>query len=459
MTLIQRITKSWRATQRFLGPARVLVGSFAGLITIGTILLMLPAATVNASLSFVDALFTATSATCVTGLIVTDTGTTFTTFGQLVILTLIQFGGLGLMTFSTFFVYLLGRKLSIGGRDLLEHTFSQLPILTVKKLLRAIFLTTFVVESVGAAILTFRFLAHMPAGKAVYFGIFHAISAFCNAGFSLFSDSMIGFQGDVILNITLISLIVIGGLGFIVISEIAFQHRRQFAKLSLHSRLVLYTSGALILGGFVFFLLMEFNNAVAPLNWKSKILTALFQSVTTRTAGFNSVDISLLSNSTLFVIIILMFIGASPGSCGGGIKTTTFAILIAQIKARFQAREEVNLMYRRIPGEVLSRAISIGFFSSMLIVIFTIVLLTTELPGLSHQASRGLFLEILFEVTSAFGTVGLSTGLTPSLSQAGRVLIVMLMFIGRLGPVTIATAVGTHEKQTFKYASENIMVG
>ncbi len=459
MTLIQYLARFWRGTHRFLGASRVLMGSFAVLISIGTFLLMLPISTTTSRLSFVDALFTATSATCVTGLIVVDTGTAFTHFGQMVILVLIQFGGLGLMTFSTFVVYLLGKKLSIGGRELLQQTFSQLPILTLKKLVKTIFLTTAVVETIGAIVLTIRFARTMPLAKAAYFAAFHAISAFCNAGFSLFSDSMIGYRSDFTVNFVLLFLIVTGGLGFVVISEIGFRRSLKFRKLSLHSRLVILTSGILIVSGFVLFFLMEYKNTLTSLDWKTKFFTALFQSITTRTAGFNSVDIGTLSNATLFIMIILMFIGASPGSCGGGIKTTTFAILISQIRASFKSKDETNLLYRRIPKDVLSKAISVGFFSTVLVVVFTILLLSTELPGLSHQVSRGLFLEILFEATSAFGTVGLSTGLTPHLSPLGRVLIVFLMFIGRLGPITIALAVGNQKKDNFRYAAENIMVG
>jgi len=442
-----------------LGPARILVVSFMAVISIGTFLLRLPLATNGPGLSFVDALFTATSATCVTGLVVTDTGSTFSPFGQIVILVLIQLGGLGLMTFSTFFVYLLGRKLSLGGRELLQHTFSQLPIMTVKKLLRAIFLTTVVVETTGAVVLTLRFWLDMPLGRAFYFGVFHAISAFCNAGFSLMADSMIGYQGDVVVNVMLMVLIVIGGVGFIVISEIGFRPDRGLSRLSLHSRLVIYSSATLIAVGFVFFFIMETNNVMAPMSYKSQFLTALFQSITARTAGFNTVDIGALANSTLFLLCILMFVGASPGSCGGGIKTTTFAILVSQIRSSFKSQEDVNILYRRVPAEVISKAISVSFFSAMIIVVFTIALLSTELAGLSHQASRGLFLEILFEVTSAFGTVGLSTGMTSQLSQAGRVLIILLMFVGRMGPVTIAMAVGNRERVSYKYAEENIMVG
>jgi len=443
----------------FLGPSRTLVSSFAGLILLGTLLLMHPLATNEAHLSFIDALFTATSATCVTGLVVVDTGTAFTHFGQFVILGLIQLGGLGIMTFSTFFIYLLGGRIPLGSRDLLQETISQGPFQNLKALLKSVLLTTFFVEFIGAFILALRFWFEMPLNKAIYYGIFHSISAFCNAGFALYSDSFVGYKSDLVINFTLSALIVLGGLGFIVIFEVDRLRRQRSIGLSLHSRLVLFVTAILILCGTFLILLLEYKNTMEDLSWTSKILTSLFQSVTTRTAGFNTLDIGLLSNPTLFILILLMFIGASPGSCGGGIKTTTFAILMSLFKNRFLNQDEVNLMDRRIPSEIISKAISVTFFSLILIALFTILLLITELAGLSHLESRGLFLEILFEVMSAFGTVGLSTGLTPHLSSEGRLLIALMMFIGRLGPITIAMSVGQEKKRRFRFAQESIMIG
>lgn len=448
-----------RRVKFFSGPPRLLVGSFAGLILSGTFLLMLPQSTVTSRLGFIDALFTATSATCVTGLVVVDTGTAFTHFGQLVILGMIQLGGLGIMTFSTFFLYLLGGRISLGSRELLQETISQGPFQNLKSLLKTVVLTTIIVEAAGAFILTARFLFDMPLNRAIYHGIFHSISAFCNAGFSLCSDSFILYKSDPVINFTLALLIILGGLGFIVIFELRrFQKNRSYG-LSLHSRLVLLTTAFLILSGAFLFLLLESKNAVENLPWDTKILTSFFQSITARTAGFNTLDIGSLTNPTLFILIMFMFIGASPGSCGGGIKTTTFAILVSLFKNRFYNQDDVSLMNRRIPSAVISKVISVTFFSIILIALFTILLLISELAGLSHQDSRGMFLELLFEVTSAFGTVGLSTGLTPDLSAEGRLIITLMMFIGRLSPLTIAMAVGNMKKKRFKYAQENIMIG
>lgn len=455
---LPRKSVSWR-WQQFLTAPRALAISFAGLIAVGTILLLFPQATHGESLSLVDALFTATSATCVTGLIVVDTGTKFTLFGQLVILVLLQLGGLGIMTFSTFFLYLLGSRLTLGTRDILQESYSQMPIDNFRGLLKTIFLATISIEMVGAFILTVRFLSDMPLQKSIYFGIFHSISAFCNAGFALFSDSFISYKGDLVINLTLLLLIIMGGLGFIVIFELRHQHSFQLKKISLHSRLVLTITALLILGGTVLFFVLEYQNTIKNLPWGSKILVSLFQSITTRTAGFNSIDISLLSNPTLFVFILLMIIGASPGSCGGGIKTTTFAIIVSFITSRFRNRENVNLFFRKVPSHIVSKAVSISFFTLVLIILGTSLLLISELAEVSHQESRGMFLELLFEVTSAFGTVGLSTGSTANLTPLGRVIIVFLMFVGRLGPLTIALAIGRKDKLHYKYAEENVLVG
>ncbi len=450
----------WRNWQRRLGPARILMASFAGLILLGTFLLMLPLAAQGEPVGFVDALFTATSATCVTGLAVVDTGKTFSLFGQSVILLLIQLGGLGLMTFSSFFMYLLGGgRLSLSGRDILQETISQGPVQNLKALLKTVFLATFVIEITGALLLTLSFLREMPLTSAFYYGVFHAVSAFCNAGFALYTDNLESFKGDVLINLTITSLIILGGLGFVVIFEINRKRHNPLHSLSLHARLVLRMTAGLIIAGAVGIFLLEFNNTIEDLTWGEKILSCYFQSVTARTAGFNTLSIGALTDATLLLLITLMFIGASPGSCGGGIKTTTGAVLLAFIRARFRNEENVHLLHRRIPSEVLARAISVVFFSAVLIIVFTFLLLLSEAASVSHQQSRGIFLELFFEVTSAFGTVGLSTGITPSLTPMSKLLITLVMFIGRLGPLTVAIAVGKTAKMRFTYAQENVLIG
>ena len=448
----------WKKLQKRLGPARILVASFGGVIVVGAMVLALPISAQQERVSFLDALFTATSAVCVTGLTVVDTGTAYSLFGQIVIVVLIQLGGLGVMTFSMFFIAMLGGRLSFGGREILQETLSQQPVQNLRGLLKVVVIFTFAIEAIGAAILSMRFMVNLAPSTAVYHGIFHAISAFCNAGFGLYRDNFISYQSDLIVNFTLTTLIILGGLGFIVIFEIT-QARKRRRALSLHTKLVVSTTFVLILGGAGCFLLLEHYNAAMQLPWSERILAAYFHSVTARTAGFNTVDIGALTDATLFMLVFLMFVGASPGSCGGGIKTTTFAALMALIRSRFRNRDDVQLFYRTLPQETISRAVSVAFFSFLPIVIFSLILLITESGGKSHYDTRGLFLEVLFEATSAFGTVGLSTGLTPNLSVPGKILITLLMFIGRLGPMTVAIAVSGEKKQRYKYAQENILIG
>ena len=438
---------------------RVLVLSFASFILFGALLLMLPAATIGSPLNFIDALFTATSATCVTGLIVVDTGSKFTFMGQTIILAMIQLGGLGIITFSTAFLYLLEGRLSLGNRELLFETLTQGPTPNIAGVLKTVFISTFIIEAVGSLFLIFRFMSHMPIPKAIYFGIFYAISAFCNAGFALHADSLSGYRDDLIVNLTICTLIVLGGIGFIVIYELPRLRKFTVNKLSFHAKLVLFMTFFLVFTGALLFFALEYSNTLKDLSWESKISTSLFQSVTARTAGFNTVNLKNLSNPVLFVLILLMFIGASPASCGGGIKVTTFAILFAIIRARFQNQENINLFYKRIPSDAIAKTISITFFSLACVILCTMLLLITELAGISHNESRGLFLELLFEVTSAFATVGLSLGVTPGLSSVGRLLLTIMMFTGRLGPLTIAMTVGRKQKTRFKYAQANVLVG
>ncbi len=460
MTLFSGHRLLWLRIKNFFIPERLFLLSFAAIILAGTFLLHQPFAVHGAPLSLTDSFFTATSATCVTGLIVVDTATKFTFAGQVILLVLIQMGGLGIMTFSVAFITLFAGRLSLGSRDMLEATFSQMPMRGMRKLLRTIFAATLLTELVGAVLLTLRFAMDMPWARAVWFGVFHAVSAFCNAGFALFSDSLIAYQGDVLVIMVISLLIIAGGLGFIVVFELQHTPRPlRFKKLSLHSRVVLSASLLLIAFGFVTMMLFEWGNSLNHLPWPKKILEAFFQSVTTRTAGFNSVNLGMLSNGTLFFMLILMFIGASPSSTGGGIKTTTFATILSFARARFKNREHTQMMNRTIPESAVSRAVTIAIFSSLVVILFTTLLLFTELSGHSHQESRGLFLEILFEATSAFGTVGLSMGITSHLSEAGRILITLLMFVGRLGPLTLALAISKKHSVKYQLAKEDLLIG
>jgi len=441
----------------------MLVISFVLLIGLGTAGLMLPRSSTSAPIRFVDALFTITSGSCVTGLAVFDIGTQLTRFGQIVLLLSIQIGGLGIITFSTFFIVIVGGSISFRGQNILQETFSQQPMADFGALLKSIIMVTLGIEIAGACLLYFRFSDLHPPNIAAYYSVFHSVSAFCNAGFALYPDNLIQFQSDWLVNLVICALIVCGGLGFVVyydLGDFIFRRsRRPFASLSFHTRLTVIVTSLLIVGGTLGFFALEYRNILQPMNWPTKIIVSLFQAVTPRTAGYNTVPFDQLTSSTLFFIIILMFIGGSSGSCAGGIKTSTFSVLIALAWARFRDQQEVNLLKRRIPESVVSKAVSVTLFAVLVIVFFTFVLLESELGGSALQQTKREFLEILFETTSAFGTVGLSTGVTPGLTDFGKYAISFVMFLGRVGPLTVAIAVVKSVSRRYKYASETILVG
>jgi trk system potassium uptake protein len=436
-------------------PPKILVLGFATLIFIGTGLLTLPIATVDGNgLSLLNALFTATSATCVTGLVVVDTGSTFTIFGQLVIISLIQVGGLGFMTLATFFFFLLGKKISLKDRLLLQESLNNLSIAGIVRLVKRVLIFTAIIEIIGAIILSIRFSYDMSLGKAVYYGIFHSISNFNNAGFDLMGEfrSLTAYVSDPTVTLTVCALITLGGIGFIVMNEV--YEYRETRRLSVHSKVVLVTSFILTIGGTMLIFLFEFGNdkTLQPLSPIGKILGALFQSVTARTAGANTLNIPDLTHSTLFLTIILMFIGASPGSTGGGIKTTTFATLLGTVWSQVTGKEDVVLFRRRIVTEIILKALTVTVSGLFLVIGITMLLTITE--------TGKDFLIILFEVNSAFATVGLSMGLTPELSPIGRMLIIFTMFAGRVGPLTVAFAIARRRKPVpYRYPQGKIMIG
>ena len=450
--------RSHRTGRAFIRPAHYLLLGFAGAILAGAILLWLPMSTNGKPISFVNALFTSTSAVCVTGLIVVDTGAKFTHFGQLVILTLIQMGGLGIMTFSVFFIILLGKRVSFKGRVVIHDSFSHSPFKNFSGMLRAIFLLTFGVETLGALGLTLLFLREYPLKHAIYLAVFHAISAFCNAGFSLFPDNLMRYQNDVGINIIFMLLIVLGGLGFLVLMDLPalFSRRR---RLSLHSRIVLWATGGLILGGALFIFFSEYTNQLAPLPLQGKVLAAFFQSVTPRTAGFNTLDYAKLTHATLFFTVLLMFVGASPGSCGGGIKTSTFSVLLMLIWRRIHGHRQVSIFKRTLPKGVTDRVIVITFMAFATVFVATLLILMIENWGIPFGKARFHLIHVLFEVTSAFGTVGLSTGITAFLSASSKMILVVVMYLGRVGPVTVAFALRPQEEEHYRYAEEAIMIG
>jgi len=438
-----------------LNPPKALVLGFAIIILIGTFFLTLPVATVDANgLSFLDALFTATSATCVTGLVVVDTGDTFSIFGELVILFLIQIGGLGFMTFATFLFLLLGKKISLKERLLLKEAFNNVTIAGLVKLVKRILLFTALIELIGGFILSIRFSFDMPVGKAFYFGFFHAISNFNNAGFDIMGNfkSLTEYADDPFVVFTICALITIGGLGFIVINEL-FEYRRT-KRLSVHTKIVLTTTFILTIGSTLLIFLFEYNNSktIGPLSEWGKILGSLYQAVTPRTAGSNTLPIGDLTHSTLFLIIWLMFIGGGSGSTAGGIKITTFAVLVAAMWCQMKGKEDVVLFRRRIVNETILKALTVTMCGMMIVVLVTIVLSLIE--------QRHSFMMYLFEATSAFGTAGLTMGLTPELSTSGRLLIILTMFVGRLGPLTIAFAITSRRKtEAFRHPKGKIMIG
>lgn len=453
----------WFRLHIIRNPARMLLLSFIALIGAGTAGLMLPQSSAGEPIRFIDALFTITSGGCVTGLAVFDIGSQLTRFGQIVLLLSIQLGGLGIVTFSTFFILIVGGSISFRGHNILQETFSQQPMADFGALVKSIIVVTLGIELVGAILLYFSFRSLHPLGEAIYHSIFHSISAFCNAGFALYPDSFIRFQADWYFNLIICFLIISGGLGFVVyydLGDFIFRRsRRPLATLNFHTRLTVLVTGLLIIGGTAGFFLFEFPNALKPLDWPTKILVSLFQAVTPRTAGFNTIPFDQLTNGTLFFVIWLMFVGGSSGSCAGGIKTSTFAVLLGLAWARFRDQQEVNLLKRRILESVVSKAVSVSLFAMAVIVFFTFVLLASEIGGVSHQLSRWRFIDILFETTSAFGTVGLSTGITATLSDLGKLAITVVMFLGRVGPLTVAIAVTRSVTRRYKYASETFLVG
>lgn len=438
-----------------LEPPKILVLGFCAIILIGSLLLSLPAATSDGKgLPLLDAFFTATSATCVTGLVVVDTGDTFTRFGEMVILSMIQVGGLGFMMFATLLAFILGKKISLKERLVIKESINSATVEGVVRLVKRILIFTVIIELVGALLLTLRFSQDIPAGEAIYFGFFHAVSNFNNAGFDIMGNfqGMTAYAEDPLVNFTLISLISLGGIGFIVMNEV-FEYRIT-KRISLHTKIVLAVSAILVITGSVLIFILEYNNpaTLKPMSLSGKILGAVYQSVTPRTAGSNTLSISDLMPTTLFLIIFLMFIGASPGSTGGGIKTTTFAILIGAVKSQIRGKEDVTFFGRRMENNLIYKSLTVTVIALFLIIFVTMILTVTE-PGKD-------FLMIFFETTSAFSTVGLSMGLTPELSQIGKVMIIITMFAGRVGPLTLAFAIAKKRKEDhYRYPSGKVMIG
>ncbi len=444
-------------------PAQLSLLGFASAIAVGTALLLLPISTRSGSLSLVDALFTATSAVCVTGLIVVDTGQYFTPFGQFVIMLLIQVGGLGIMTISTGLLIGLGRRASIQAKMAMAEDMAVMRVRDHRYLVRSVVLLTLGFEVVGFVCLLPVFWREHGFLRGAWLAAFHAVSAFCNAGFSLYSDSLCAYRTNLWLNVVVCALIVAGGIGFVVLWDLWQCRPRGDAhrsRLTLHTKLVLSATGVLIVAGTLLVWGIERNVSLAGMGWFGQLQCAFFQSVTARTAGFNTIAIDQMSNATLFILAMLMFVGASPCSTGGGIKTTTVAVLVAVALSRFRGRESASIAKRRVPANVVSRSVTLALAATVLVCLFTAMLMIVEQGEVAHVQSRGMFLSLFFEAVSAFGTVGLSMGATSTLSVAGKLLVTLLMYIGRVGPVALMLALAKREgADPIRYPDESVVIG
>jgi trk system potassium uptake protein TrkH len=437
---------------------------FVALIIVGALLLFMTERESARRLSWTDAVFTSTSASCVTGLIVVDTGNDLSFTGQMIILGLIQIGGIGIMTFASLALYLWRQRVSFTDRLAVGQSLRHDPAFHLGRFLTRLALWTLVIEFSGAAGL---FLL-APGQFSPFSAVFHAVSAFCNAGFALFSNSLISRQGDWGVNLVFMLLIFLGGIGFSVLVELETYCRAWFkrsqsrlpVKLSFHSRTVLNTSVCLIAFGGAAIYLAEFVGYQRVMTVDDALLTSLFQSISCRTAGFNTIEIASLTNVTLVIMVFLMFVGGAPGSCAGGLKVTTFRILTAFVVSQFSGRKQGSVGKFAIGEESLKRALLLFIFAVGFIFIASVLLDITEGGDLPHPQVRGQYLEILFETVSAFSTVGLSTGFTAKLSTVGKWIIVVVMFVGRLGPLLFVSAVQScHKNQFYSLPEENLMIG
>ncbi|MCB9799126.1 MAG: hypothetical protein H6757_00025 [Candidatus Omnitrophica bacterium] len=449
---------------RNLNPAKIVVTSFALTILVGALMLSLPAASVSGHLHFLDALFMATSAVCVTGLSVMDIGSELTFFGQIVLLTLIQVGGISIMAFAVFFIRAVKHrlsllsKLSVGLNPYYKDKRSILNVVAV------VFVMVITFEVIGTILLYLKFRHLYTPSQALFYSWFHSVSAFCNAGFSLYPDSLIRFQHEMYLPIVMMGLIVTGGLGFMLIDEIRAwviaRCRREPFRLSLHTKICLIGTVLLIITGALIIWLLENENLLLGQSLNDKLTNSFFLSITSRTAGFNTLETDALTNATLFFTMLLMVIGGCPGSAAGGMKVSTVAILLALIRSNMKGRTSPSILKRKIPPDTVSRALVILVATFVIVNVAALLFQISEHRGVSHMMARGTFLDLFFESVSAFGTVGLSTGLTPVLSGWGKAISIFLMFTGRVGPSTLGYAFLMRSRQpAFEYVEEEIAVG
>lgn len=448
----------------FISPFALPVIFFCAVILAGTLLLYLPVSTVGGMISWQDALFTATSATCVTGLVVVDTGSYFTVFGQCVILALIQAGGLGIITITSLFFYLWRRRIPLKDRIAVGQGLLSDPSFQLGRFLTLIAFYTFGIEAAGALMI----YVSAAGDFSIYASVFHSVSAFCNAGFSLFPDSLSQWRGNLPLNLAFSILIILGGLGFAVLVEIfelladwhPFSRSGNRREFSWYGRIVLKTTLFLLLAGWAGIYISESAGLNSQFSGKESVLAAFFQSVTCRTAGFNTINIGDATNVTLLLMIVLMYIGGAPGSCAGGIKVTTFRTLLAYAWSHIKGRDQAVVGQFAVDYDTMNKSFLLLVFSIGVIFAAVVALNFTEGGELSHPQARGLFLKSLFEVVSAFGTAGLSTGLTPLLSLAGKLIITGLMFVGRLGPILFLAVIQSYQQPAFyRRPEESMLIG
>ncbi len=444
-------------------PALLTVATFLGLIVIGTVALALVSFGAGQRDDFITAPFTAVSAVCVTGLGVVDLSRESIP-AQVLVLVLLQLGGLGVLTLSNWILLTLRRRMHLHGSVMTHDAFGGVPRVSPRQVLQGVIAFTLLAEGLGATLLSLRFAADYPWGEALWLGTFHAVSAFCNAGFSLFSDSLCAYRGDLVVNVVVTGLIVTGGIGFIVavdlVEWLGGRWRGTRRYLSYHSQVVLWTTATLLLIGFLGFLVFEWSNTLQAHSKSQGALEAFFLSVTARTAGFNTVDTAHLTNLSLIHLILLMMVGASPGSTGGGIKTTSFAILWARVRCHLLNRQETEMLGRRVSREYVAKAMAVALLYCLMAMLAVMALQATEFGELPHDQTRGTFLEHLFEVISALSTVGLSTGTTGELSDAGLGVLMVCMFVGRLGPLVLAVSlIGERPRLPYLQPKGDVMVG
>ena len=434
---------------------QILALGFILVILVGALILTLPISTTSGeSTNFLDALFTATSAVCVTGLIVVDTGTYWNMFGQTVIMILIEIGGLGFMSFTTFIAIILGKKITLRERLILQDAMNTFNIQGLVKMVKYVLVFTVSVQFFGALLFSTQFVPEYGLGRGMFYSIFHSISAFCNAGFDIFGNfsSLTSYNSNAVVILVASALIIIGGLGFTVWSEL--YSSKSLKKVSLHSKMVILMTTVLVLGGTVLMFLFENKNVntIADMSFIDKVMNSFFASVTPRTAGFNSIPTDGMTTAGQFLTIILMFIGGSPGSTAGGIKTTTIGILIVTIVCVIKGREDAEVFKRRFSKELVYRAFTLIFIGLSLVIVVTMLLSYTE-KGAS-------FMALFYEAVSAFGTAGLTLGLTSELSNIGKVLIIFLMYLGRVGPLTVVLSITRKRINSgIKYPEGKILIG